>query len=498
MAFLVLDAGTGSGKCVVFDRDGRALAACGERWSYEVRPNPDFPVVKECSFDPGAFWGVLARSVRAALAQSGVAPSEIEGVATTSQREGCVFLDARGKEIYAGPNIDARGFSEGLEVLDRLGAERLYRITGHSVPFIFPLARYLWFRRHGEAPVATLLMINDWITYRLCGELASEPSNATESMLFDLEARAWSAEILEMFDVPRAILPAVLPCGTRVGAVHAEAAKATGLAAGTPVYMGGADTQCALLGAGALRAGATAATLGTTTPVQTVGERATFDPDGNLWAGCHVVPDRWVLESNAGDTGNAFLWLLDLIAEGKSRAEQFRLADELASGSSATPAMLFVGPTVFNLSRMNLTRPAGLLFPFPSMHLRPDRGALVRGFVDNVAYAVRGNVEQLRSATGDAYATMSVSGGMTRSSMLVQTIADVLGAPIDVATEPESAALGCAMLIAAQGGSEGFEELSARMVRRRRVEPDATRHTEHEVRYSKWRELDDVLDRASI
>ncbi len=87
-------------------------------------------------------------------------------------------------------------------------------------------------------------------------------------------------------------------------------------AVGTPVFTGGADTQCALLGAGAVEAGDVAAILGTTTPMQAVVGEPLLDPAGNLWAGCHVVPDRWVIESNAGSTGDAYLWLLDLLVPG--------------------------------------------------------------------------------------------------------------------------------------------------------------------------------------
>src|SRR5262249_35265269 len=161
-------------------------------------------------------------------------------IAATSQREGCVFLDAHGAELYAGPNLDARAFMEGLDVLNTLGAERLYQITGHSAPFIFPIARYLWFRKHATAVVAHLLMINDWLTYRLSGELTAEPSNATESMLFDLRARTWSDEILSTFDISAQILPSMRRSGERVGTLTAAAAASTGLRAGTPVYVGGA------------------------------------------------------------------------------------------------------------------------------------------------------------------------------------------------------------------------------------------------------------------
>ena len=496
-AFVALDAGTGGGKCVIFDAAGKLIGAHREPWSYDLHLNPDVSFVKEFSFSAPAFWDILCRCTRGALSQAGIAASDVVGVAATSQREGCVFLDAHGTEIYAGPNLDARGFAEGLEVVSTLGGDRLYQITGHSAPFIFPIARYLWFRKHGAGTVAHLLMINDWITYRLSGEFSAEPSNATESMLFDLRARRWSDEILSTFDIPAAILPPVRRAGERVGSVTVATAAATGLRAGTPVYVGGADTQCSLLGAGAIEPVATAATLGTTTPVQTVVKEALFDPDSRLWAGCHVVPDRWVLESNAGDTGDAYLWILDLVSGGAPREQLYKLGEQLAADRFGPPTMLFVGPALFDLSKMRFNRPGGILFPFPALHVRPDRATLVRAFMENVAYALRGNVEQIQAITNHKTPVLTLSGGMTRSGVLARVVTDVTGLPVRVAGEPESAALGCAMLIAASESGD-FASAVDTMVQHVQLEPDAAQHERYEAPYAKWLQLHERLDDIEV
>jgi sugar (pentulose or hexulose) kinase len=496
-AFVALDAGTGGGKCVIFDTGGTVIGAHREPWSYDLTSNPDVPFVKQFSFSAPAFWDILCRCTRTALGQAGIAPTDVVGIAATSQREGCVFLDVHGTEVYAGPNLDARGFAEGLEVVSTLGGDRLYQITGHSAPFIFPIARYLWFRKHGSGTVAHLLMINDWMTYRLSGELSAEPSNATESMLFDLRGRCWSEEILSTFNIPASILPPVLRAGERVGSLTAAAAAATGLRAGTPVYVGGADTQCSLLGAGAIEPEATAATLGTTTPVQTVVDHATFDPQSRLWAGCHVVPDRWVLESNVGDTGDAYLWLLDLVSGGAPREQLYRLGEQLAADRFGAPTMLFVGPTLFDLSKMRFNRPGGMLFPFPALHVRPDRATFIRAFMENIAYALRGNIGQIEAITGRKTAALTLSGGMTRSAVLPRVITDVTGLSVRVAREPESAALGCAMLIAASE-SGGFTSAVNTMVHHTQLEPDAQQHERYEAPYAKWRELHDRLDDIEV
>jgi len=135
-------------------------------------------------------------------------------------------------------------------------------------------------------------MISDWIAYRLTGEIGMEPSNASESMLFDIRQRQWSREILERLDIPAEVLPPLREPGERIGVVTAQAADATGLTRGTPVIVGGSDTHAALLGLGVTEPGEAAAIIGSTVPIQMVLAEPLLDPAGGLWTGCHIVPRR--------------------------------------------------------------------------------------------------------------------------------------------------------------------------------------------------------------
>ncbi len=127
---LTIDAGTGGGRAIIFDIDGHLVTRAHETWQYDVGEGQVVPFVRECSFDPEAFWATLCRCVRRVLADGNLGPDAISAVVATSQREGCVFLDASGREIYAGPNFDARGALEAVEAQQIIGAKRLYEITG--------------------------------------------------------------------------------------------------------------------------------------------------------------------------------------------------------------------------------------------------------------------------------------------------------------------------------------------------------------------------------
>jgi autoinducer 2 (AI-2) kinase len=495
---VTLDAGTGSGRCVVYDDRGRPLASARERFHYRMFSHPDVPFVRGFDLDPVAFWQSLAGCARTALAAL-PAGARIRGVAATSQREACVLLDRAGEVLYAGPNLDARATLEGFEVHQAFGVRRLHATTGHLPACVFPLARYLWFRKHHDAGrVATVLMLSDWITERLSGARVAEPSNAAESMLFDVTRRTWSEEILAAFDVPARVLPALRPSGAPVGAVHARAAADTGIPEGTPVSTGGADTQCALLGSGAIAAGETAAILGTTCPVQMVTDTPVLDPATNLWTGCHVVPDRWVLESNAGETGGAYRWLLKLLL-GASDAAAHEAAEALAA-AAARQVLCYLGPIVFDLRKMNPFRPGGVLFRFPIVHVdRPERGDVLRGFLESVAFAVRANCEQIASVSGRPVRALKASGGMVASPTLVHLLADTLGTPVEVATVPETASLGCAVLLAVGAGLHpSVDDALAAMTARTRVDPVPEAAKTSDEHYRRWREVYATLEQCVV
>ncbi len=494
---VTLDAGTGSGRCVVFDVHGRPLASAQEPFEYHFFADPDIPLVRGFDLDPDAFWGVLTRCTRAALGKL-PAGARVRGVIATAQREGCVFLDRDGGVLYAGPNLDARAVMQGIELQQQITPERLHAITGHAPPYIFALARYLWFRaNHDAGRIASIFMLNDWIAHRLSGARIAEHSNASESMLYDVTRREWSAELLDTFAIPREILPTLCEAGTEVGRVTDEAAAATGLPAGLLVFAGGADTESALLGSGAFEVDQLCAVLGTTSPVQRVSDVPVLDPDANLWTSPHVVADRWVLESNGGDTGGGYRWLLELLCGGTDAAAH-ATAELAMRDVDPTPRPIFchLGPAVFNLRNMNPFQPAALMFRFPLLHVdRPSRAELLRAFLENVAFAIRGNWEQILALRTQPAATLLASGGLTRSATLVRLLATTLALPVTVAEVTESACLGSAMLAAVGAGlHRDLPSAAAAMVRTRVVEPDAPHVAAYDDRYRKWRETYDTLN----
>jgi sugar (pentulose or hexulose) kinase len=175
-------------------------------------------------------------------------------------------------------------------------------------------------------------------------------------------------------------------------------------------------------------------------------------------------------------------------------------AAEADARADRPQALCYLGPIVFDLRKMNPFRPGGLLFRFPMVPAdRPERGDVLRGFLASVAYAVRANCEQITAVAGRPVGALRVSGGMVASPTLLRLLADTLAVPVEVATVPETASLGCAVLAAVGAGLHpSLPDAVAAMTARRRIDPAPDARTRADEGYHKWRELYAKLEQCSV
>jgi sugar (pentulose or hexulose) kinase len=155
---------------------------------------------------------------------------------------------------------------------------------------------------------------------------------------------------------------------------------------------------------------------------------------------------------------------------------------------------------IFDLKEMSPFKPAGLVFQFPLLHVdRPARGELLHAYLENVAFAIRGNIEQIAAVGGRRPALLHASGGMTQSPILTALIANTVGVPVAVGTVPESASLGSAILAATGAGLHAsLADAVQAMTSAASIEPDAGRVAEQDARYRRWRAVYDQLQRWTV
>jgi autoinducer 2 (AI-2) kinase len=496
---LGLDAGSGSVRALLVEvESGRATIAV-RAWEHPPAADGGWAY----DFDPGRNWGLLAEVVREALARAGAAPADVAGIAAASMRHSLVLV--RGAEVlFAVPNRDARAAAEGMELAAGPGA-RVSGRTGCWPAPMFTAPRLLWLARHHPQWLegAVALTVGDWVAFRLCGETATDSTHAGETMLFDIVRREWMTDFLAELGLPASLLPPVRPAGTLLGRLTPSAAADLGLAPGIPVAVGGADTQCALLALGAGLPGDIGIVAGTTGPVQGVADCPAPDPEGRLWTRPHLLPDRWVVESNSGPLGDALDWLAGLLFPDSPRPTA-RLIGEAAQAQPGAGGVLSTfGGQVFNARAMAFPVGSLTLSPFLGGDGPSRRADLCRAVLEGLAFVLRANGEQVAALVAQAVSPRyGMTGGLTRSPFWAQLVADVLGAPVRVSQIPEGTALGAAVCAGVAAGLfPGLAEGAAHLARVRTVHPNEENARTYEALYAEWKEVRALLadghDRAT-
>ncbi|UCE14438.1 MAG: hypothetical protein JSV04_04490, partial [Candidatus Heimdallarchaeota archaeon] len=350
--FLTIDAGTSGGKAVVGNENGKIVGYAKSKWSHLYHVPEDLaPYGHE--FDPDLFWDLIISTITDAVGSAQIDPRDIKAISATSQRQGCVFLDKNGKELYAGPNRDVRGLE--IDTEEYMDNDEIFDITGRGLPFLFPLARLMWFQESEEETyekIKHLLTIDGWVNFRLTGQFAIDDTGASETLLFDISKKKWSEKILEEFEISHEILPKILDFGELIGPVLPSLADQLGLKSQTPIFIGCADSQASLIGCGAIRKGSLGVVAGSTMPIYFVIDRPSLDPERRVWTNPFL--EKWVIESNAGTAGDTHQWFVEGFLEKLGVEKPYEKFEELvfSQGPGARGIQADVGPQIFNAQNM--------------------------------------------------------------------------------------------------------------------------------------------------
>ncbi len=486
---LAVDVGSSGVRSLIADLEGHPIAFAWQELSSDT-PTDVSPIGRQ--YDPVALWDAVRQTTRKALAEAAAPADSITAVSAASLRLGVVFLDKDGNELYIGPNNDVRALVEGLTIDGECGPD-VCRITGHMPSFLFTPARLRWFQANRPEiyqRIATVFSINDWILYRLCGERVGEISSSCDMGLVDVSRTDWSAELVEMLDLPRKIFPQMVNAGTRVGAVTSAAAEQTDLATGTPVVAGGADTQSGLLGMGVKNGGQVGIVAGWSAPVQMVTDKPMVDLKGRLWSCCHILPGKWVLESNAGETGRTYRWLHGITSDKAESKDLYasldRLAEEVSPGADGMLA--FLGPKVMDMSHLGPFL-GGFIFTITTSVTNIEKKHMARAALENLCFAFKANCDRLKEVTGLEMKDISIGGGLAQSGLLMQMLADTLGMPVATFDVAQVSAIGTAMCAAVGAGAYQSLEQAMEAMRPQPsiIEPDPQKTQDYAHYYARWR-----------
>lgn len=484
--YLGVDIGTSGVKAILVAEEGDVLATYTEPLRLAT-PEPGW-----AEQDPDAWWAASCTAIRGVLAQEEM---EVQGVGLTGQMHSSVFLDAAGEVIR--PALlwcDGRTTAQCRTITERVGGEAALRdLVRNPALEGFTLPKVLWLREHEPAAyerLTTLLLAKDFIRYRLTGALATEPSDASGTLMFDPARMNWSAEVLDAVDVPASMLPDLGGSAEILGRVHAEAARATGLPEGAPVVGGGSDNGCGAAGVGVVRPGQAVASWGTSGTVLAPVDEPYVDPELRAHTFCHVAEDTWYIMGVVLSAGGAFAWYRDRFGRGAGADSDDDLARALNEEAAAAPRGAG-GVTFLPYLQGERTphRDSSARGALLGLSLAHDRSHISRAVNEGICFAMRDSLEILR-AMELAPEELLLTGGGARSPFIRRLQAEIYGLPVRTVDREEGPAYGAALLAAVGVGA--FEDLAqavdSTLTPGPLEVPEPGSHEEYERPYAQYRD----------
>jgi xylulokinase len=409
--------------------------------------------------DPYEWWSATVTSIRQALSQANASGAQVEAIGLTGQMHGLVLLDQHDKVLR--PAIlwnDQRTGAECEEITQKVGAENLLLITGNQALTGFTAPKILWIRNHEPdvyAQIAHILLPKDYVRFRLTGDYAVDKADGAGMLLFDLQQRDWSGEVLETLDIPRHWLPQTFEGPETTGVISAAAAAETGLRVGTAVVAGGGDQAAQAVGVGAVTPGIVALTLGTSGVVFATTNGPFVEPQGRLHAFCHSVPGAWHFMGVMLSAAGSLQWYHDTLAKGATFDSLLSPAAEIPPGSDG----LFFLPYLTG-ERTPYPDPLARA-AFVGLTVRHSQAHMTRAVLEGVAFGLRDSMELIKQASVSSSASdpagqitqVRVSGGGARSPLWRQILSDVLDTELVTVNTTEGAAFGAALLAGVGAGA---------------------------------------------
>jgi xylulokinase len=482
-----VDVGSTSIKSVVFD-------SCGAVVSMAKKPTPLVSkkiedLRTETFWDPLQIW----RSVSSVLSESVSTlhrKNEIRGVAVTGFGSDGVPVDREGKCLYPFISWHDKKTVEQLKVLHReMGTAEVYSITGTKPWYLHTLLRLMWMKKHRpEIYFKTYkwLLITDYINFKLCGEMATDFSEASTTLVFDQNTSMWSEKILKKVGIEKSLFPDPLQSATVIGKVTEEASRETGLQAGTPVVLGGHDNICSFLASRDPTGDVPVSITGTwesiliSTPAPVISKEGM---EKNLVCEKSVITDEYILWG-AHQACSMFEWFKNAFYQNeKTPVSDDSLFSAIAKSGEGTRGVFMLPHALGSISPDDDPQSRGV---FVGVSEKTGREDFLKALIAGINYQCLSIIDVLEKARGRTHDRIINIGGAAYSAFWMQNRADVIGRTVEVPDIKEATAFGVAILAGIGTGvyNSYRDALKNRKSEIIRFHPDEKHHKRHAKYYT--------------
>ncbi|HIV20931.1 MAG TPA: xylulokinase [Candidatus Scatomorpha stercorigallinarum] len=479
MLYIGIDLGTSACKLLLVDSEGNVRNTVTREYPISY-PHPGWS-----EQSPEDWWRAVEEGVPELL--RGFDAGEVAGIGAGGQMHGLVALDAGGAVIR--PAIlwnDSRTADEVRWLNEDVGRAYLSAHTANIAFAGFTAPKLLWMRAHEPqlfARIRSIMLPKDYIVYKLTGERASDYSDASGTLLLDVEHRRWSGEMCSLCGVEESWLPALHESFERVGTLLPEAAERLGLRKDVVVCAGAGDNAAAAVGTGAVGGGRCNISLGTSGTIFISSEKFGVDVHNALHSFAHADGGYHLMGCMLSAAACNAWWQDGILRDGDYAAAQAAIGEEKLGRNR----VFFLPYLMGERSPINDTNARGT---FTGMTMDTTREDMTLAVLEGVAFAIRDSFEVARSL-GVEIPRSFICGGGSRSPLWRRIMANVLGIPLDIPATEQGPGYGAAMLaMVACGEFASVKEAAAALVRvTDTVEPERELTARYAERYARFAKI---------
>ncbi|MDC7228323.1 MAG: xylulokinase [Spirochaetales bacterium] len=451
---LAHDLGTSGNKATLFAEDGKLVKSVTK--SYDtVYKNGNW-----AEQNPEDWWTAVCQSSNELL--DGVDTSSLACVAFSGQMMGCLCVDKDGTPLR--PHIlycDQRAETETEALVNKLGADAVYEISGHRPSASYIIEKLMWVKNNEPdiyANTAKILNAKDYMNYRLTGRMVTDYNDASGSNAFDLKALDWSGTIIDAAEIEPDIFPEAVPSIEIIGTITKAASEATGIPEGVPVAAGAGDGGCATVGAGSVKPGATYCYLGSSSWISTTSTAPIPDAEKKTFTWAHPVPGYYQPCGTMQTAGSSYAWLRDQLAGGGAYED----INKIMAGSPAGANGVIFLP--YMLGERSPRWNPDARGAFIGMSLETKQADIYRSVLEGVSMNLDIILKVMQA--GIRIDDILLIGGGAKGALWRQILADIFGIPVKVpAYLEEATSMGAAIIGGVGAGVFSGFDAAERFVR---------------------------------
>jgi len=437
--------GTSSAKALIVKEDGTLISQASAR----------YPILTTASGwaeqDPSSWWSAVKESMRKALRYRKVDAKEILAIGLSGQMHGTVLLDKNLEPLrLAIIWADRRSQNQCRQIYETVGKESVLETVCNPVMPGFMAPSLLWVEQNEPsifARTACVVLPKDYVRLRLTGRVATDVSDASATLLFDVRRRKWSTEIISELGFPSELFPEIYESAAIAGEISQEASEETSLPKGIEVVAGGGDSPVGALGCGLTDPGTISLNIGSAGQVFAVLEEMRVDPRFRIHTFCHAVPEKWYVQGAILSAGLSLSWFIENLGFKKSSRDFNRdptnlLMKEAESTQAGCGGLIFMPYLLGERSPHMDPDARGVFF---GLRLAHKKGDMIRAIMEGVVYALRDSLEIFKELGVEVDKTIARGGG-AKSRLWRQIQADIFNTEVMTVEVKEEAAFGAAIL----------------------------------------------------